>query len=301
MGADIHAGFQKRVKDAEGNESWEFIPDHKYQGNRHYFLFGWLANVRNGYGFAGCDTGDAIRPLAKPRGLPEGLVPLAEPVTEWQYDAPEWRQFYHNGGDDFGDHSHSWLTSTEILEGSKNFSSVNKRGIISIAEYVAWDKKTPLKYWSGGIWGKGHRTVDQPELSGQMIRGQLYGDALNKELERGRNKIQRKLRYTKQMVATDHNPKFEVSTFDGIFGRCEPVEKVEKLVRIRIPTRKKSALKHQAKLNRYSQRLGGTLSVRVQWTLDQEAIHKEFAYFTDEVKRLHGLYGEVRMVFGFDS
>ena len=301
MGCDIHSGFQRKVLNAEtGQQEWEFIKDHNYEAGRHYLLFGWLANVRNGLGFAGCDTGDALRPLALPRGLPEDVIRAKEPETEYQWESPEWDEYHRCGGADYGDHSYSWLTSTEIIEGSKQLSPYNRRGIISIAEYVAWDKKTPLESWSGGIWGKGHRTVDQVELTGQMIRGQLYGDALNKQIESEWKKIHRKIRHVKRMVPEDHDPRFPPSPFAEIFER-KPKKKVEMLVRDRISTRKKSAVKHQAKLQRYAKRLQGTLSVRVQWTLDQEALYKEFAYFIDEIKRLHALHGEFRMVFGFDS
>ena len=38
--------------------------------------------------------------------------------------------------------------------------------------------------------------------------------------------------------------------------------------------------------------------VRVCWVADLE---QEFKYFTDEIRRLMEIHGEIRMVFGFDS
>lgn len=55
MGTDIHCTFQSKT-----DGRWADIP-HKYEGNRHYFLFSWLAGVRNGFGFAGVKTMDGPR------------------------------------------------------------------------------------------------------------------------------------------------------------------------------------------------------------------------------------------------
>jgi hypothetical protein len=38
--------------------------------HRNYNLFAILADVRNGRGFAGCDTGDGFKPIDMPRYLP---------------------------------------------------------------------------------------------------------------------------------------------------------------------------------------------------------------------------------------
>jgi hypothetical protein len=44
MGTDIHAVFQRRR-----NGHWEDIAS-DWDQNRDYYLFAWLANVRNSYG-----------------------------------------------------------------------------------------------------------------------------------------------------------------------------------------------------------------------------------------------------------
>lgn len=66
MGTDIHGVFQ--AFDAE-TKKWQDIPS-EYEQSRHYQLFAVLADVRNGYGFAGVQTGEPVKPIAKPRGLP---------------------------------------------------------------------------------------------------------------------------------------------------------------------------------------------------------------------------------------
>jgi hypothetical protein len=39
--------------------------------DRNYSLFAILANVRNGVGFGGCDTGDRFAPTVAPRSVPD--------------------------------------------------------------------------------------------------------------------------------------------------------------------------------------------------------------------------------------
>lgn len=300
MGTDVHPAFQRKVLGSTpAEDSWEYITDHKYEGNRHYFLFGWLANVRNGYGFGGTDTGDSIKPLAEPRGLPEDLVKREEPKSRWDWKAPDWEEYYKCGGS-FGDHSFSWLTSTEILEGTKHFNPVHKRGVLTMDQYVKWDKVSQPESWCGGIWGGKQITIDQSELTPEKIRSQSYAMHILNEVDEAQKKIRWVRRHVKKMVP-DH-PDYQHDSWSILDrpGNFRHVPKVEKIVRQRVVKRKKSALKHLAKLRRYAGRVE-KLNIRCQWTLDNAAINKEFAYFTDEVKRLHEKYGEVRMVFGFDS
>ena len=106
MGCDIHLYVEKRVGDkweaVPGPNPWhgmwddepeERLNDWIWDG-RHYDLFAIMANVRNGYGFAGCDTGDGFVPIAMPKGLPDDVSPAIKPAPT-------------DGGDG---HSYSWLT-----------------------------------------------------------------------------------------------------------------------------------------------------------------------------------------------
>lgn len=77
------------------NRRWEVIPDvHPFYGSGSYRLFGFLAGVRN---YA------AIKPVSKPRGLPFGVALPPE-----DYDGPD--------EDWLGEHDHTWLMLTELLE-----------------------------------------------------------------------------------------------------------------------------------------------------------------------------------------
>lgn len=113
-----------------------------YQG-RNYCLFGQLANVRNGSGFAGCDTGDGFRPIAMPRGYPEDI----------QFD----KHFEDEiEGTWMGDHSHSWLTLSELLTYGLE-QDTKCRGIVNVDQYCIWDGVSAPSSWCGGISGPGVR------------------------------------------------------------------------------------------------------------------------------------------------
>lgn len=85
MGCDIHAVFQKKTP-----EGWVDVPC-SWEQDRHYALFGWLADVRRPPG---------ITPIAERRGLPEDLR-----LPEGAY--PD---------DYFGEHSYSWVTAEEVIK-----------------------------------------------------------------------------------------------------------------------------------------------------------------------------------------
>lgn len=108
---------------------------------RSYDTFAVLANVRNGNGFAGCDTGDALPVIAQPRGLPDDCC---DEVLEMN---DVWEK-----GDG---HSHSHLTLAEILNWDEWKVRRKKRGWVSLAEYKTWKESgenSPIIY-SGGIFG----------------------------------------------------------------------------------------------------------------------------------------------------
>ena len=302
MGTDVHASFQHKVRNKEtGKEEWLFC-DHKYEGNRHYLLFSWLANVRNGYGFAGVDTGDGIKPLAMPRGLPDDVIFAVEPQHDYSYEDPAWRHYYDNGGEDYGDHSKSWLTSTEILNGAQFLEGTNKRGVISLAEFQKWDPSAEPESWCGGTWGKGQVTIPTEKALNLSPDVLVYSDALTGEITRLRDKCHWKHNHVKKrMSAENARGIYSFTTINGrAFFDTRPVEMVDKFVPVRKPVMRKSRLKHKRKLERYAARIG-KINVSIQWRRSGDHLREEFGYFIDEVKRLHNTYGEVRMVFGFDS
>jgi hypothetical protein len=159
MGCDIHVRIQHR-----NGRGWEDVPyasylQRKYRFNdepipehwptapqqltaRNYDTFGILANVRNGRGFAGAQTGSGWLPLAPERGLPDGIDPDGEP---W-----------------LGDHSFTWMTLVELQAYPWDVARARLCGVVSRIEYEAWDRSRggPSEY-CGGISGPKIRVVDE--------------------------------------------------------------------------------------------------------------------------------------------
>ncbi len=161
MGTDIHGVFQRRTSDG-----WEDVAT-EYQEERHYYLFSVLADVRNGFGFAGVKTYDPVEPIAERRGLPEDFAMDGEdhPVRalELMGRSSEW----HRDGEPLavwmGDHSHSWLTADEILTYAAKHADSTARhdGILSVEQYSEWDKHSTPESFCRGVSGHGI-VVDPP-------------------------------------------------------------------------------------------------------------------------------------------
>jgi len=131
MGCDIHLYVEKKDGDDWiSAEEWEIDEDgrlnvkdwHRFDVGRNYRLFAMLADVRNGRGFAGIDTGDRVNPIDEPRGIPDDV-------------SPQVYQKYQSWSDD--GHSHSYFTVQELLEYDWT-QSVKNRGVISAGGYAAW-------------------------------------------------------------------------------------------------------------------------------------------------------------------
>jgi hypothetical protein len=122
MGCDIHPYVEVR-KDGKWERSTVKVPS-----DRDYWAFGKLANVRNGEGFAGCDTGDLVTPISQPRGLPDDTSIHDNDSVDYEDPAYVW----------LGDHSFSWVLLSELLAVDYN-EKVNRRGMAKpeIAAHLA--------------------------------------------------------------------------------------------------------------------------------------------------------------------
>jgi len=164
MGCDIHGVFQRL-----NGEIWEDI-ESDYDQDRHYQLFAVLAGVRNGRGFAGVPTGEVVRPISEPRGLPDDFLIGSEedhPINSLSIINPRRRKWHEDDERLYvwmGDHSHSWLNAAEMLPYADGMGTVVKTGIIDSKHYAEWDKKTGPTHYCGGVSGPGVVVIDEPEV-----------------------------------------------------------------------------------------------------------------------------------------
>lgn len=133
------------------DDGYEWNPEFKdepYSG-RNYDLFGILADVRNGRGFAGIQTGEGFNPICDPKGLP---IDVSDEVKK--------------SSDDWGSdgHSHSWFTLKELqdydwMQTTKNY------GVINVEQYKEFKQtgKVPDNY-CGGVSGGSVINVSNEEM-----------------------------------------------------------------------------------------------------------------------------------------
>ena len=173
MGTDIHGIFQRYNK-ATGN--WCDI-ESDYKQYRDYQLFAVLAGVRNGTGFAGIKTGDAVKPISEPRGLPSDfeMDDDMHPIVKLEHMAIEMRE-YHRTDEELaiwmGEHSQSWLTGQEMLSWFEHAPTVSKFGVLDRGVYEAWKHRVyeawkhrgnPTKY-CGDINGPNVIVINDTEI-----------------------------------------------------------------------------------------------------------------------------------------
>lgn len=150
MGCDIHPYAEVRR-----NGKWERA-DVEVPSDRNYWTFSILAGVRNGHGFAGVYTGEPVRPIAQPRGLP----------IDCTYSSPDSDVGYGEAGYYWlGDHSWSWVTLSELLAYDLDRANT-EGGIITDAQQKALKENGTLPdSWCGGtnrMEGRVHATWQRP-------------------------------------------------------------------------------------------------------------------------------------------
>lgn len=158
MGTDIHL----RVEKKDENGVWQYVkpprtwsigdmdyptptwdddytnwsdPDVLNPEGRHYNLFAFLADVRNGVGFAGVYTGDRVEPQFPFRGVPDDAACVHED-DHW-----------------LGDHSFTWATLTELLAAPWDIKFTSG-GFVNEREYEAIDESGVPTVWCADIVGK---------------------------------------------------------------------------------------------------------------------------------------------------
>lgn len=153
MGTDIHVYIEKLDKYGEPPR-WELVATEDFTWHtRNYDVFAILADVRNGRGFAGCDTGDGFVPIAPPKGFPEDA-------------SPDLRRHF----EERGEHTPSWLLLSEIYDYDWSRATVH-RGWVEAPELL-WMIRTGAakpRSWCGGVDGRDVQRLERGVLAAKLL------------------------------------------------------------------------------------------------------------------------------------
>jgi hypothetical protein len=154
---------------------------------RNYNLFALLADVRNGLGFAGTDTGDAIRPIndGLPRAKPDDLSPEGEHWWVTGYGEAGCPNMDRETGDGCamcnanwpGYHDFTWHTLRDLVHA--DYDQVQtKRGWVDAMQYTQFLREGRPSSWSGSISGGSIKHVTNAQMDAGIVDGTipLVGD-----------------------------------------------------------------------------------------------------------------------------
>jgi len=111
-----------------------------------------LANVRNGRGFAGCDTGDGFVPIDMPRDLPKDVsIEIKTMSDEYGVDG----------------HSHSYFTLKELKEYNWN-QETKHRGYVNSTGYSEFKSNGSPEGWCGMVDGSSIRKISNVEMEKRL-------------------------------------------------------------------------------------------------------------------------------------
>ena len=171
MGTDIHLHVEKKTDGKwegvqppyeTGYEDWpnSWSPYYENENfddprpdptNRQYNLFAFLADVRNGRGFAGVYTGEPIVPQFPDRGIPEDST-LVD----------------NDGYHVLGDHSFTHASLKELLEAPWDIWFYSG-GLVSAEAFLNRDEQGIPPAWCGGVGGDQTNVHDSPEEFQKLI------------------------------------------------------------------------------------------------------------------------------------
>lgn len=170
MGTDIHLYVEKKSANGRweevappyttdyGTKTWYLYNGTDDERNmpdpteRRYNLFALLADVRNGYGFAGVPTHEAVSPLFPYRGIPSD--------TSYEETDEYW----------LGDHSFTWATLNELLSVNWEYS-FQQTGVVNAGEYMEFLESGIPSGWCGDVSGGGASIVDSDVFHKMILDG----------------------------------------------------------------------------------------------------------------------------------
>lgn len=191
MGTDIHLQVEIFHDGAWKISPLEPFIEHCYEPgydsrqdptHRNYELFAFLADVRNGFGFAGISTHERIKPQFARRGLPP-QEPLQLPDLESPHPGDSWMSIKEINKDYLGDHSFTYATLEELQACDWNVE-IFQTGIVNPKEYLYSLKEGEPRSWCGAIWGKDYRIFDHPqEFADFMTARGVTADSSEEDLQ----------------------------------------------------------------------------------------------------------------------
>ena len=177
MGCDIHIVIQRFEDGAWREVVWQSEP-YDFEGapkavegvpiapdvfdGRNYDLFGILANVRNGIGFAGSQMGEGWPSIAAGRGWPADF--------DLRHITPDPQ--YREESRYLGDHSFTWLTLEELKDYRWDATESWLYGVVPADEYDRL-AGAPPEIYCGGVMGPGIKTYEPDEYKAARETGTL--------------------------------------------------------------------------------------------------------------------------------
>lgn len=166
MGTDIHLYVERKengkwvscdkwtkLEYSEEEDVLSVDYEAQFYTDRNYNLFAILANVRNGYGFAGIKTGEGFNIISKPKGLPEDVCQEVKAISE---------ELDTNG------HSHSFFTVQELMDFDWTQTTKLQWVVdgVNFEEFERWRKhngESP-RHYCGEISGNSIRYISNKEM-----------------------------------------------------------------------------------------------------------------------------------------
>lgn len=166
MGTDIHMFAERKI--GYGEKKWASMPVPEKFTERNYRFFAALANVRNGFGFAGVTTHSPIVPITDNRGFPEDISSFGDKWSSFynsvDCDEHEENLIEQHGFDSPGDHSAGYATLKEIKEFDRPI--VKMTGQLPWEKYIEWKESgdnSPHE-WCGSCSGNNVVHLSESDL-----------------------------------------------------------------------------------------------------------------------------------------
>lgn len=162
----------------------------QFLGNRNYDVFSILANVRNGYGFAGVVTSSGFNPITNGRGIPDDLseeiranlkrqgYDLVDGGLEYHRDREEEDDLYETmerepeGCWSLGEHSFTWVTLQEIFDFDWS-QTITKTGWVDPVEFLFYREHGYPESYCGGVSGRGVEHITEMEMVKKIDDGEI--------------------------------------------------------------------------------------------------------------------------------